>query len=290
MKKKVIERILLTVIGIPIFLSSIFFFPQANYLMFLSIILFFNYHASKETVFLIQNYTKDQIYIKNWMFVIIPILYYIYISLEISGIITIDGFSVLIFLIVLMYTIICEMHFGFILDNFQRSIYRILENIFVFIYPTLFTFYIFKITALESSSLLLIIFFLFIFSNDVFAYIFGMLFGRKTKGILKVSPNKSAVGYAGGVVTTIAISYLIYIFFHTSLPFSSYYTFFILTLLISFTSHLGDLFESLLKRSTNIKDSGNLIPGRGGFLDTIDSIVFSAPFFYFYISSYVFIG
>ena len=99
------------------------------------------------------------------------------------------------------------------------------------------------------------------------------------------SPNKTWEGAIGGVIGPIILSLL----FTLSTPFSlplSYVQGIILALLVSVFGQFGDLAESLLKRSLSVKESGNMIPGHGGFLDRMDSIVFAGIVVYLY---YIFV-
>ena len=117
--------------------------------------------------------------------------------------------------------------------------------------------------------------FLLIWTNDTFAYLSGRFFG-KTKLFERISPKKTWEGTIGGISFTVLAAYLI----HLS---GSYYPvsfWLIAALIIAPCSIFGDLLESLFKRSLNIKDSGNIIPGHGGILDRFDAAIFAIPFFY----------
>jgi phosphatidate cytidylyltransferase len=120
--------------------------------------------------------------------------------------------------------------------------------------------------------------------TDMGGYIFGKLFGRH-KLSLGVSPKKTWEGYIGAffmqLVLTIAFNEAVKIFFNAS-AFKISQIICISTLIYA-TSVLGDLFESLVKRNADAKDSGNFLPGHGGLLDRVDSMMFSLPVFYFYI-------
>jgi len=125
---------------------------------------------------------------------------------------------------------------------------------------------------------------LLIFGNDIFAFIFGMSFGRANKGFVKVSPNKSIAGFVGGTATTILLSVLFCFFVPGIKEQVSLIQAIILGLATSTAANIGDLIESAFKRSAHMKDSGNLIPGRGGLLDSIDSMLASAPVFWILLS------
>ena len=119
--------------------------------------------------------------------------------------------------------------------------------------------------------------------TDVGAYFVGVLFGRH-KGITKVSPNKSAEGFIGGIVAgglfMLAYGMLLRHCFSVSvhMPHMAIYG-----LLGSVVTMLGDLAFSLIKRQHGIKDYGHLIPGHGGILDRFDSLIFTAPVAYIMI-------
>ena len=95
-----------------------------------------------------------------------------------------------------------------------------------------------------------------------------------------ISPNKTWEGFWGGMVLVMAVSVVYFDLIGFSTPVKNI----VLAFLIGITGTLGDLTESLLKRNFNQKDSGSLIPGHGGLLDRFDSLFFSAPIFYAYIS------
>ena len=125
---------------------------------------------------------------------------------------------------------------------------------------------------------LLLLVFGLIWSNDVFAYLTGRLFG-KHKLFPRISPGKTIEGSLGGLVFTIlAICILSHFFSWLTIPVA------IGMAIISVVfGTFGDLCESMLKRQAGVKDSGNLIPGHGGILDRFDSILFSVPFIFVYL-------
>lgn len=116
--------------------------------------------------------------------------------------------------------------------------------------------------------------------TDTFAYAVGMKFGKHK--LTKISPKKSIEGSIGGTVGAIIISLIYTVIVTQYVDLGLSYTFVaIVTLILSVLSQLGDLSASSIKREIEIKDYGNLIPGHGGMLDRIDSIIFVAPFAYF---------
>lgn len=127
----------------------------------------------------------------------------------------------------------------------------------------------------------LILLFFVILMTDIGAYFFGSKYG-KTKLAEVISPKKTVEGAIGGaacaIATSLIIGYLIHIHWYQSL---------IVGILITIFAQLGDLSESLIKRDAGVKDSGDSLPGHGGFLDRADSYLFSAPVAYYYLKYFV---
>ncbi len=111
-----------------------------------------------------------------------------------------------------------------------------------------------------------------IWLNDTGAYVVGMLFG-KHRLFERISPKKSWEGAAGGTAFTITLG----LFLHHFTPFLNRTDWIILSSIVSIFGVYGDLFESLLKRNMGAKDSGTLLPGHGGILDRMDSLLFVIP-------------
>ena len=120
--------------------------------------------------------------------------------------------------------------------------------------------------------------FILVWINDSFAYISGILFG-KHKLFKKISPKKTWEGFTGGLLFTLTGGYILSKFFH-GIQTTDWI---VIALLISVFGTYGDLTESMFKRNLDIKDSGNLIPGHGGILDRIDSLLFCIPVTLFYL-------
>jgi len=128
-----------------------------------------------------------------------------------------------------------------------------------------------------------------VFLNDICAYISGMLWGKNNRNIIPISPKKSLVGFIVGFLSSILVAFVAY-FIKPQFFAEKYHYALIVGVVIGIVSIIGDLSESAMKRSANIKDSGNALPGRGGILDNIDSLIFSAPVFYFMIKYIIVYG
>lgn len=118
----------------------------------------------------------------------------------------------------------------------------------------------------------------FIWVNDSFAYLTGMAFG-KHRLFERISPKKSWEGFVGGAIVSIASS-LIFAHFFPNLPVWAWIGFAAVTIVFG---TWGDLFESLIKRTLGVKDSGNMIPGHGGILDRFDSTILAIPAVFLYL-------
>ena len=133
------------------------------------------------------------------------------------------------------------------------------------------------------SGLLMLSFFIIIWSSDVGAYCFGLLLGRKVwpaKMCPDISPKKSWAGFVGGWLTVLLAAYIL---LKSGLMDFPLVHVLIMASLMHVTGVFGDLFESLWKRNAGIKDSGNIIPGHGGLLDRFDSSLFAIPTGYAYL-------
>ncbi len=136
----------------------------------------------------------------------------------------------------------------------------------------------------EFAKFLIMGIFILIWINDSFAYLVGKSIGR-TKLFPRISPKKTVEGALGGVVFTLLGTY----FLARYEPILTSQEWFILALVVVSFGIIGDLVESKLKREAGVKDSGAILPGHGGLLDRLDSLIFAAPFAYLtlYIFTYV---
>ena len=175
----------------------------------------------------------------------------------------IQGSFLLIFFTVICLTVAClEWH----MMSKKKSYY-----IYGFIF-LIFSFYTFYELSIE----LIDVFYVIITcsSTDIGGYVFGKLF--KGPKLTKISPKKTYAGMFGGYfLSLISLSVII-----SFLDYDTTVVLFLLTILISTVSQLGDIIVSYFKRLSKIKNTGKLIPGHGGLLDRIDGMVFAFPIYY----------
>ncbi len=123
-----------------------------------------------------------------------------------------------------------------------------------------------------------VIFYIFIiWANDVFAYLFGITLG-KHRLFERISPKKSWEGFFGGLLGAMAMGYVA-----ATVLDGNIVVWVGMGLVAAISGVFGDLVESLFKRSVDVKDSGNIIPGHGGWLDRFDALILSVPFVFVYL-------
>ena len=156
--------------------------------------------------------------------------------------------------------------------------YFILGQVFIALPFSLLNFIAF-IDEATYKPLVLVAVFATIWVNDTGAYLVGITFG-KHRLFERVSPKKSWEGFFGGAAAALLSGYVFSIF----IPEISLVEWFIFSEIIVIFGTFGDLIESLLKRTVQVKDSGNAIPGHGGLLDRFDSMLLAAPVIFIYLS------
>lgn len=267
-------RTAMVVVALPVFLVLIFILPYYNHLVMNLCAVAVTVAGARELQILLSRRgapTFPYIFIAA---ALIPAAAY----LEVLGLITpVWSLAVPTALIVLVL-----LRSLWIRDQKELSflLQRISSSLLVIVYPALLLSFVVRLTVFENAAWVLLFFFGMNFVNDITAYLAGMFLGRGTRLGYAVSPNKSAVGFAAGILASIGVALLFRATVPDLLPIG-----YGLTAVIGAAAGIltiaGDLVESALKRSADVKDSGGIIPGRGGILDSIDSWLLTAPMFYF---------
>ncbi len=161
----------------------------------------------------------------------------------------------------------------------ERKLEDSMATITGIFYTVFFSFHVTLTEQTESYGILVWLIFLTAFGTDVMAYFSGFAFG-KHKLCPNISPKKTVEGSVGGALGSLILCGL---FGYFIIPELIYHCM-IIGFLGGIISQFGDLTASIFKRKMGIKDYGNLIPGHGGILDRFDSVMFTAPLVYYYIS------
>lgn len=284
MSSKVIQRLFIFFVGLPVVIGLVYF-NQFHHIALHALILFMTYMGANELYTLLS--TKYELQPRALVLTVnmFPTIVSVLCAIFNFNITFIDYSYLCAVMICMAYEVLA-------MKTFEKSVSHILTSSFILLYAGFFITFLSRMTLQHNSREYISIFLLMVFLCDSLAWFFGNLFGKNNKGFIKASPNKSIAGFCGGILGSILSGYLGWKFFPAvfAVGQSSLIKILVLGFAMSLFSIVGDLFESVLKRSVGVKDSGNLIPGRGGVLDSIDSVVFSAPVYYFginflYISS-----
>lgn len=193
--------------------------------------------------------------------------------LFLKNILALHSYTYIRAIFALLFLLIILEHFFLKLNKY--SIVNIALTIFMAIYIGFLLSFFIEIMGLANGKILLIFSLVSTWVSDVFAYIIGINFG-KNHPFPYLSPSKTLEGAIGGLLGG-GVCALV---FYSIIPLSMY-TLFLLGIIAAVSGQAGDLFESLIKRNFGVKDSGTLIPGHGGILDCVDSILFSIPALYY---------
>ncbi len=269
----------LTGIGIVVFVLGGFWLHPVSFLITGLIILC---GTQYEYYLMIRN---TGIYPQTIMGMIVGIMIYTISTLAAAGVIKTDWY--LLFLPFFLLIMTAELYrrqekpFNSLAHTFFPLIYCVLPF-------SLFPWSSFARTGLDSllahdslifSPGLIIGFFVLLWANDTAAYLAGISFGRH-RLLERISPKKSWEGFFGGLIITVPAAWLLSGWFGVV----DTKGWMIIAALISVAGTYGDLIESMLKRSLGVKDSGNIMPGHGGFLDRFDSTIVAFPVVYLFVS------
>jgi phosphatidate cytidylyltransferase len=275
--KKIVYRLLVFFIGIPLLALIVLFLPQQNHLALNIVIIIFSALGAVEFAGILRKKGLSLSTAEAAILGLIgPAAMTVVVSFGLNGQIIPAAFILGASWLLVSRIFSSE-------AGLEKYTSRTAAGFSVMMYPGLFMVWIIRMTALPHAEIIILIFFLTIFANDSLAWAAGMLFGEGNRGVIPVSPNKSIAGFVGGLAASVLVGLGAAAFIPGSftpntlppLPAGA-----VLGLLSGVAGILGDLGESALKRSSGIKDSGSLIPGRGGVLDSIDSVALAAPVFY----------
>jgi len=177
--------------------------------------------------------------------------------------------------------IIVTLFIQLIIKDLKISIIDIAISLFGILYVVLFIMFIPLLAGVKNGKILIWYALFSAWGTDVFAYVIGKTFKLGRHKFSKVSPNKSIEGCISGLIGAVAICLIFTACMDKFLDFEiSYIKVLVVSIILSIIGQFGDFAASSIKRYTGIKDFSNLIPGHGGLLDRIDSLIFIAPFAY----------
>lgn len=275
--KKLVERLLLFVIGLPLVIGIVVLLPYKRHLAVnLLVIILSALGAGEFAVFLKKKHKPIAAIEAVILGAVNPLALTLTVSFDFKEQI-IPG----MFILGASWFLVSRIFAGE--DKLKEVTDRVAAGCAVLVYPGLFMAWIIKMSRLAYADRVILMFLLMVIANDSMAWAAGMLWGKGNQGIIQASPHKSVAGFIGGLTASIivglgAVFFIPEAFSSTRLP--SACAGIALGLISGAAACLGDLGESAMKRSVNMKDSGTLMPGRGGVLDSIDSISLAAPVYY----------
>jgi phosphatidate cytidylyltransferase len=280
--KNLVQRLLVFGLGVPAIIAIVMLLPHYNHLVFNLLVTVFCGHGAVEFSAMLSQKKMSIPKKEAAVFGVLPPLAMILVvSFGVSSLLLHIVFAAVVTWLLLSRTF----SHGEALENF---IYRFAAGLAVLIYPGMLLAWMVRISQWEKNSgIIILTFLLMVFGGDGLAWALGMAFGKGNKGLIPASPNKSVAGFIGAIIAPIIVGVgtaLIWpdVFVPKCDSFlgNPIVAGIIVGLLTGVAAILGDLGESAIKRSSGIKDSGSIIPGRGGVLDSIDSLALAAPVFY----------
>ena len=279
--KNLLLRLLNAVIWVPVIVAGVVFWTWKNHLLARVLITIFSMVAGIEVGNLLRR--KESTLHPTFFAIlagIIPVLTLL--AQEYPRNISL---YILYVVLVLLFVFTWEV-FTYSNERSPGVLPRLGGYLFGIIYPGFFFAFMMMLPLLPYPITAFAMFFFVVMLNDTFAYFVGLLWGKcsNTRGIVLVSPKKSLVGFLGGITASIATVTCFYYWIQPQM-FGSRDLWYVVVmgLVCGMTGIVGDLFESLLKRSVQVKDSGNFFMGRGGVLDSFDSLLFVSPVYFYFM-------
>ena len=275
--KGFLVRVLLVGVAFPLFAVLIFVLPQLHHLGFTAVIVFATIAGAFEMAALFRS---RRIPTSSLLAPILSAAFPIGAWLEVSG--YFPGAWMGLWLPVAVGILLMRAVFFRGGRKLSTVLAYASSSVFTFFYPGFFLSWMVRLAGLPDPSLSILLFLCLVFGNDMSAYFAGSLWGASTRLNLEVSPKKSIVGFAAGLLGSLIVVGL-FAFLVPDFPRFGIPGRIVLGVCTAVTVILGDLLESGMKRSAGVKDSGGVIPGRGGMLDSVDSMLFTAPLFYYFL-------
>jgi len=261
--RMVLPRIITAVIGIPIVCVLIYAggFPYFIFVTFIIEMCLYEYYVMMKLSF--KPADPVSLFLCGFL---IPLSFYLNYDME-------KFFNFVSFIVSLSVIL------PFLIEIFAKEKYleRVGYTIIALILVSYNLSYLILLRNMDGGFKIVLWLFVSVWIGDTSAYIFGKCFGRHK--LSEVSPKKTIEGFIGGFIATILFFYMIS--FYSS--FISVHKFLLCGVIVSVSSQVSDLAQSLIKRSCGVKDSSNLLPGHGGFFDRFDSYLFAAPIYYYFL-------
>jgi len=277
--QKILQRLLIFFIGIPGVTALVILLPQSNHLALNIFVILVSSIGAVEFALMLKAkgfpvYPAEAAILGS----LNPLTATLIVSFDTNNEIT-----RYLFILGASWVLISEIFYHKSRTDYSLVVNRLSAAFSVMIYPGLLLGWVITMSTLAHSTCVIMAFFLTVMANDSLAWVTGTLFGKNNKGIFSVSPNKSIAGYAGGMAASIGVCCVFaYMFPEVFIPdrIAKLPSAILLGFFSGITVILGDLAESAIKRDSGFKDSGSIVPGRGGVLDSTDSIALTAPLFY----------
>jgi phosphatidate cytidylyltransferase len=266
-----VQRVLTAIVFVAIMITGILF--ESTYIVLMGLITAFCTH---EYVEITESLRDDRpLYNRFYRFYLITINVLSFLITASMLTWQLDGRFMALIPVLLFGYFIAELY-----SKSEKPLINIAVNLAGFIYIgipfSMLNFVVFHAGEYASGILIGILAMVWIY--DSAAYVFGNLFGARPL-FKRISPNKTIEGLIGGLLVLTAVGFGLGYVFKAFSPLQ----WAVISWIVAYFSAIGDLVESMIKRSLNIKDSGDIMPGHGGFLDRFDAFIFVIPFIAFYV-------